>query len=191
MNSPEFINHNELLKQNKPYSTALKHGLFLSIITILIDIVLNMFGVETYNSRSFYSMLQGIVLGSVTIFFATKENRLQLNNFMPFKRVLLIGFLIGLFSGIITAIYFFIKFTYLVDISSITEVEVLKQLEETSAGLSPEELEETRAMALKFSRIFSKPIIMAPLSILNSILGMFVLSVFVGLGVRKEFNKYE
>lgn len=191
MNSPEFINHNELLKQNKPYSTSFKHGLFLSIITILIDIVLNMFDVETFNSRSFYSMLQGIVLGSVTIFFATKENRVLLDNFMPFKRVLLIGFLIGLFSGIITAIYFFIKFTYLVDISAITEVEVLKQLEETSAGLSPEELEETRAMALKFSRIFSQPIVMAPLSILNSIFGMFILSVFVGLGVRKEFNKYE
>jgi ABC-type antimicrobial peptide transport system permease subunit len=110
---------------------------------------------------------------------------------MPYKRVLLIGFLIGLFSGIITAIYLFIKFTYMVDISAITEVEVLKRLEETSAGLSPEELEETRAMALKFSRIFSQPIIMAPLSILNSIFGMFVLSLIVGLGVRKEFNKYE
>jgi len=191
MNNPEFVNYNELLKQNKPYSTAIKHGLFLSVITILIDIVLNMFGVETYSSRSFYSMLQGIVLGSVTIFFATKENRVSLNDFMPYKRVLFIGFLIGLFSGIITAIYLFIKFTYMVDISAITEVEVLKQLEETSAGLSPEELEESRAMALKFSRIFSQPIIMAPLSILNSIFGMFILSIFVGLGVRKEFNKYE
>ncbi|MCZ2128669.1 MAG: DUF4199 domain-containing protein [Bacteroidia bacterium] len=178
-----------LLKTHKPYKVALKYGILLALLTIIIDLT---FFIITNNptatSSGGLSILQMVILGALTIYLAAKEHSLKdLKGFIPYKRIMGIGALVGLFSGLLTGIYAILKAQYMYDANLDIELRITEELEKTASTMSTEDYENAKAMAIKFAKFFLSPPILLTMSVLFSCFWSFILSLLVGLGFKKEF----
>ncbi|MCO6494765.1 MAG: DUF4199 domain-containing protein [Bacteroidetes bacterium] len=159
------------------------------MLTIIVDLVFFIITNDpTATSTGGLSILQIVILGALTIYLASKEHSIKdLEGYIPYKRIMGIGALIGLFSGLITGIYAILKAKYMYDPMLDIEIKVTEELEKSASTMSEEEYENAKAMAIKFAKLFLSPTVMLIMSILFSSFWSFILSLLVGLGFRKEF----
>ena len=179
------------LKENKPYKVALKYGVILALVIIIIDMVFFILTDDPSGAnRGGFAVLQSIILGVLTIILASKEHsRNELSGYLPYGRIVGIGALLGLFSGIITSLYMLIKVTYMYDADLDIELKVMEELDKKAGTMSEEEYEMSKEMALKFAKIFVSPVMIFVMSLISSVFWNTILSLLVGIGIKNEIPK--
>ncbi|MCK9480439.1 MAG: DUF4199 domain-containing protein [Bacteroidia bacterium] len=187
--NPEVTDYDALLKSHKPFKIALKYGVLLAMVTIIIDLVFFIITNDpTATSSGGLSVLQMVVLGALTIYLASKEHSMKdLQGYIPYKRIMGMGALVGLFSGVVTGLYAVLKSKYMYDPNLDIELRITEELEKTASTMSEEEYEKAKDMAIKFAKIFISAPVMLVMSILFSTFWSFILSLLVGLSFKKEF----
>ena len=168
-------------------STTTKWGLITGMVYVIINLVVNMTGVQQPGSSS--GMGTGLMINSLlfvatfaTIFLGVKETRDEdLNGFLTlsqgFKAGLKIAFIAGLIAGIFTFIYMqFIDPEFSERMMSAAE----DQLDEKDVP------EESREMALKFSGFMANPIFMGAFMIIWVVFWGLIKSLFSGMILKKD-----
>ena len=164
--------------------SALTYGLYLAIATIAYSIILYVIG-QTFNQPLGY-INYAIQIG--VILWALKDFRDKANNgFLQYGTGVGLGTLMGLYSGIIGAIYGYILFTY-IDPGLIDQLIQITQEEQMKQGLNGQQMEA----AEKAMRIFMKPAILSIMAVVSSVFSCLIISL-IGAAIFKKVpeNSFE
>lgn len=161
-------------------SNALWFGVITGAALILFSLILFLMGMHTNNYLAYLGYL--ILIGGMA--WGTLEYRKKyLGGFMPYSKAFLSCFLIGLFAGVIIAIYMFVfaKFIHPGFIQELLDISRTKIIE-TNSGMTDEQVEQ----ALEMSAKFMSPVMMAIWSFVGYAIASVILGLIVAIFVKKE-----
>lgn len=169
--------------EEKPRSLsqhALIYGLITGVVMIVFSLVLylaNLHMNRVFGYISYIFILGGMVYGSL------EYRKKYLNGFMTYGKAFSSCFLIGLFAGILSAIYmfFFAQFIHPGFVQ-----ELLEQSREQIVNSNPNMTEEEVDQALAISARFMSAPFLAIWGLLANILISAIISLIIGLFLKKE-----
>jgi hypothetical protein len=164
---------------------ALLYGVIISVVLIvllLLFYILNLYTENWPGYISYAALLGGIIISTI----AYRDNYLK--GFIPYGTSFSVGFLTGLFAAIFSAVLTFIFMTFVGD--EYTAV-ILEKAEESMINSRPDITEEELARAMKFTRQFMNPVMMAVFSLLANILFGVIFALIVSIFVKKEDKSIE
>jgi hypothetical protein len=109
----------------------------------------------------------------------------DLGGFISYGKSLGTGTLIGLFGGIISAIFIVIFFNYIAP-EMIQKILDSSQQKLAEKGMSDEQIEQ----AISITRMFMKPVWLFLFSILGSTFAGFLFSLIISIFTKKEDNPF-
>lgn len=172
----------KIMEEIKPSSfrVAINQGLLLGLALIIFSLILYVAGTGPKSSLNYLTYLI-IVIG---MFLSMKQWRDKFNNgFITYGNAFKHGFYVILITGILTAIWTFIFYNY------IAPDEVAKIIEATEENLyksQPNMSEEQVEMALKWSKMFVSPKIMALTGFFGNIILGVILGAILSFFIKKE-----
>jgi len=164
---------------------AFLYGVYLSGALIFIFLVFYLLGMFTEKWTGYISyavLLGGIILSSI----AYRDKYLK--GFVTFGNSFTVGFLTGLFTAIITAIF---TLVFVLVVGEEYTGPILQQAEESILESRPDISDEELAMAMKFTRSFMNPVLMAVMTLLADTLFSVIFALIVSLFVKKEDKSLE
>lgn len=164
---------------------AFTYGMYLSGVLIIIFLVFYILGLFTEKWTGYISyaaLLGGIILASI----AYRDKYLK--GFITFGYSFNVGFLTGLFAGIISAIF---TLVFVLIVGEEYTGPILQQAEESILESRPDITDEELAMAMKFTRSFMNPVLMAVMTLLADTLFSVIFALIVSLFVKKEDKSLE
>lgn len=169
---------------NRPASVrvALVNGIYMGLALIIVSLIFYLLDIPRENPVQYLSFVVLIVL---TIIFV-KQWRDQYNGgYLTYGGAFSHGFLVILFGVILAGIYTFIFFQFIAP----GEIQVI--LDETeqklySQGMADEQIE----MAMKWTRMMTKPWAMAIWGIVVSTIVGLIVSAIVAIFMKKEPKEF-
>jgi len=164
---------------------ALYYGLFTGLGLILVSLIfyiLDFYGEKWTSYVSYIVLLLGIILSSLNY----RNNRLKVN--IAYGKSVTVGFLTGLFGGIIAAIFTYIFITYL---GEEFMQQALEKAEEQLIEKRPEMTDEELDMAMIWTEKMMKPAWITILSILAYAFFSIVFALIVSIFIKKEDQSVE
>ncbi|MDP1622161.1 MAG: DUF4199 domain-containing protein [Bacteroidales bacterium] len=169
--------------EEKPRSTTqigLHYGLITGIALVVFSLIL--FIAEQHMNRtlsyfSFVLMIGGMVWGTL------EYRKTSLNGYIPYGKAFSSCFMIGLFAGIVAAIYayFFAQFIH----PGYGE-EIIDKAREGMMSSGQEMSEEQMNTALEWTRKFTSPVMMAIWGLIVYIAGSAIIALIVAIFLKKE-----
>ncbi len=162
---------------------AMNYGTLYGLAGIAVTLLFYFIGTDI---QSRIPQLIGWVLLVVFISMGIKSYRNEdLGGFISYGRSLGTGTLIGLFGGIITAIFIVIFFNY---IAPELQEQIINSSQEKLAeqGMSEEQVEQ----AINMTRTFMSPVWLFLFSILGATFMAFIFSLIISIFYKKEDNPF-
>ena len=172
-----------------PVKTAMRWGLILGLIGIVISVtkyLLGGFTPENYDS-GMSQLLQYLMYAIVilVLILAMQQHRdKELDGFMKYGRGLGLGTLIGLFYGIIACITTFVmvKFLLPADLGD----KIIDMTREKMLEKNPSMTEDQMEMGLGWVRRMTTPGVMSLMSLFGGVFICFLFSLIVSAFVKKS-----
>ncbi len=159
-------------------SVAYPYGMVLAIYSILVLVLIYAFNVAQDN------WIVGVInaLVSIAIFvLAIKKFKQNNNGFLSLKEALKVGLAVAVISGVITAIYSFIHYSFVYpEYSEIMYDEAVLQM--TEQGIP----ESQQSQALEMTKMFTSPWFFATMALVGSLFFGFIISLITGLILKRE-----
>lgn len=167
-------------QDNPAWKHAFLYGVYISGVLIILSLVFYL--LELYTEKwpgyiSYAILLGGIILSSVA--FRDK----YLKGFITFNKSFSVGFYTGLFSAIITGIFTFIFMSF---VGEEYIALILDKTEESILNSQPNISDEDLARAMKMTRWFMNPVMMAVWALLANVLFSVIFALIVSIFVKKE-----
>ncbi|MCK9205384.1 MAG: DUF4199 domain-containing protein [Bacteroidales bacterium] len=159
---------------------GLYYGLITGIGLILLSLILYIAGLymnKWLSSISYLILIGGVVYGTVDY----RKN--YLNGYMTYGKAFTLCFLIGLFAGLLAAIYTFLfaQFIHPGFVGEILE-QSRQQMVTTSPNMSEEQIESALAMTAKFT----SPVMMMVFGAITYAVLSAVLGLVAAIFLKKE-----
>lgn len=169
--------------EEKPRSIAansLWYGVITGAALIVFSLLMFLAGLHT---KSYLNYIGYVILIGGMVWGTMEYRNKYLGGFMPYAKAFTSCFLIGLFAGVLIAIYTWVFAQYihpgfiqeLLDISR-------EKIVESSANMSEEQIEQ----ALEMSAKFMSPVMMAVWSFLAYVFASAILGLIVAIFMKKE-----
>ena len=164
--------------------TAMRYGGIAALVFIAIQLLLDTTGLIDYSAGQgmyYPSILNGIAT-IVILYMAIKYHRdEELGGYISFGRCVKLGALIGLFAGILIAIFAFIYHSFVRPdiIPSIMEFQREQMAEQ---GMSDDQIEQAMGLAATFTT----PLATAISSVFNGVFWNVLFSLIVGAIMKKN-----
>lgn len=167
-----------------PRPISLRYGMILGLASLILSIGLMMSGLIDYSGQK-SNILSNILSWGLIIGFlyvAINEHKMkELGGYISLGRCAKIGFWVGLFSGVITAIGMGIYFQF-IDPSFFDNVFEQMRDNFEAKGMSEADIDNAISMTKKFM----SPTMMAVFGIVGSLIFDTVIGLLIGLILRKE-----
>lgn len=185
------INHSSDNK-SQIYKTAFKWAIIGSLIQYILTLASYYLNGQTMNPDNkvltIIASLIGIVVIIMVIVFAIKEYRNQFSGgYITFKRAFWVSFLCSLFLAILSALFLYLFYQYIIDF----DVMMSEQLDQTILQLKKRKLSEEQ---IKQSVTMSKKFMTMPIMISFAFIGSWVLNTLISLiasAILKKQPAYE
>jgi hypothetical protein len=162
------------------WKANLNNGLIMGLIGVAYSLVMYFLDLTLNKNQGYFLLLILIV---VLFLFVKAYRDNYLHGYMTYGQAVGAGVVIFLYYAIITAIFVYILYKY------IDPGLVSKQLANTEEMLEKRGMtQEALDAAMNIQKKLIKPGIMAPFSILGSMVTGVIMSLIVGIFVRKEGN---
>lgn len=169
-------------QQTSTKSIILNYGLILGIITILFSVI--MYAMQGVNLKPpLWQTIIGYFISIGVIYMAIKKFKEINNHTLSIGQAIKTGVGIALIAGIIIAIFTFI-FTKFVEPNF--QTMILEHAQETMLESNPDLSDEQVEASLKITKMFTSPTIMLPLIIVGKIITGLIVSLIVGLIMKKD-----
>ncbi len=160
--------------------SALRYGLITGVLLIIFSLIMYIMEVDMQSKINYLSSIILLVMGIVA---ASQWRDKHNDGNLSYGQGLGTGTLVGLYAGIITAIYMFVFFKYIdpayVDrILEITEQKMYDQ----NPNMTSSEVE----MALDITKRMTSPIIMSLLAVLGNTFWSFILSLIYSIFLKRS-----
>lgn len=158
---------------------AIRYGAILGLINVIIYLMFY-FGGASVESR--YPTYIGYVVDIIVIVFGVKAYRDQYcEGFITYGKSLGTGVLIGLFSGIISAIFTVLMFT-VIDPGLGQKIIEATQQKLADRGMTEEQIQ----MSITMTKKFMHPALMFIFAIAGTVLITFIFSLVISIFMKKE-----
>ncbi len=157
---------------------SIGYGLIVGALLIILSLVLNMFGMrqaQNYNWISYVILLAGIIWGSLV--YRNNYN----DGLISYGQSFNVGFLIGLYAAILTAIFTFIYVSY-INPESINEMLEIAREDLYAQDLPDDQFE----ISMNFTEKITTPIILSGLTLIFQTICAVVFALIVSIFVKKE-----
>lgn len=157
---------------------SIGYGLIVGALLIILSLVLNMVGMEqakNYNWISYVIIFAGIIWGSFV--YRNSYN----DGLISYGQSFSVGFLIGLYAAILSAVFSFIYLSY-INPESINEILEIAREELYAQDLPDEQLEQ----GMKFTEKITTPIILSGISLIWNTICSVVFALIISIFVKKE-----
>ena len=156
------------------------NGIILGLIGIVYTLVMYFLDLSFNRAQGFIF----VVIQVVVLFFLVKSYRDNfLHGSMTYGQALGAGMVITLYYAIIVAVFYYILYA-IIDPELLNKQLVASEEMMLKRGMSEAQIEAGR----QFQEKIMKPEIMAPFSIFGNMLWGLILSLIIGIFVRKESN---
>jgi hypothetical protein len=178
-----YVIQNDNPMEEKPRSVsmnALWFGLITGAVLILYSLILFLAGLHTNRSVGYFGYV--ILIGGMV--WGTLEYRKKhLGGFMTYGKAFTSCFMIGLYAGLILAVYMFI-FTKFIHPGFIQEMlDISRQaIYESNANMTDEQVEQ----ALEISAKFMSPPMMAVWTFLGYLVASAIIGLLASIFLKKE-----
>ena len=169
--------------EEKPRSVAMNSlwfGVATGAVLILYSLILFLAGLHTSKSLGYFGYLI-LIIGMIwgTVDYRTKA----LGGFMTYGKAFGSCFMIGLYSGIISAVYIFVfaKFIHPGFIQEMMDIS-RQSIMDSNPNMSEEQMEQ----ALSFAGKFMSPPMMAMWAFLGYLFASAILGLIVSIFLKKE-----
>ena len=159
---------------------ALYYGILTGAASIVLALVLYIAGL--YMNRWLQNISLLILIAGMA--WGTLEYRKKyLNGFISYGKSFTSCFLIGLFAGILGALYVFVfaKFIY----PGFTH-EILEKSQQAMLEKNPNLTDDQIEMGMKYVRFFTTPVMMAVWGLLANVFFSVVIGLILSIFIRKE-----
>lgn len=170
------------MKNVSPFSTGLKYGIILALISILTTVILYVTGILTNEMATTILGLLSLVAYIAVIAFAIKSHRDdKQGGFITLGKALGVGVITALVSAFISGIFTYILYAFidpglLEEILSMTEDSMLE------SGLPDDQID----MAMEWTRKFTTPASQFGSGLVGGICCGSVVSLIAGLILKNE-----
>ncbi|UBZ06048.1 DUF4199 domain-containing protein [Salegentibacter mishustinae] len=159
-------------------SVAYPYGFVLAIYSILALVLIYVFNVAQDN------WVVGVIntLVSIAIFvLAIKKFKQHNNGFLSLKEALKVGLAVAVISGVITAIYSYIHYSFVYpEYSEMMYDQAVLQMAEQNMP------ESQQNQALEMTKMFTSPWFFATMALVGSLFFGFIISLITGLILKRE-----
>ena len=151
-------------------------GLVMIVYT-LIMYVANLYLNQTLQYVSFVVLIAGMVFGAI------QYRKVELNGYMTYKQAFLVNFLIGMFSTIVSIIFFFFYIKY-INTGLMDELlaQVRTKMEAKAGSMSQEQMDQAMSMTERFMT----PVWMVVWGFLGNTFWAAVFSLIIAIFLRKK-----
>lgn len=172
--------------QNYPsWKQGLSYGIYTGLATILLSLIFyiaDVYGEKWTSYIVYLILLGGIILSSVNY----RNNRL--GGYITYGKSVSVGFLTGVFAGIIAAIFVYFFITYLGEEYIETALEKAEEgMLEARPDMSDEELD----MALKWTQNMMKPGWMTIITVFATAFFSLIFALIASIFIKKEDKSLE
>lgn len=165
-----------------PMQTALRYGLILALISILIELIKYITGLMTNQAASSVIGLLSLIVSIVVIVMAVKHHRdVQQNGYITLGKAFGVGILASLVSAIIGAIFLYVLHAF-IDPGILEEMMVLNEERMIESGVTDEVIE----MSSQLTNTFMTPVGMASTGLFGGVCCGGIIALFAGLILKKE-----
>jgi hypothetical protein len=164
---------------------AFMYGVYIGVVLIILSLiiyVLNLFIEKWPGYISYAVLLGGIILSSI----AYRDKYLK--GFITYGNSFSVGFLTGLFTALISAIFTLVFMSFVGDEYT---APILEKAEESLLQRQPDISDEDLARAMKMTRAFMNPVMMAVWVLLADILFSVIFALIISVFVKKEDKSIE
>jgi len=170
------------MNENRPssFKFALTNGVLLGIALIAFALIMYLLEVGRQSPVQYLSF---VIMIGLTFVFVKQWRDKHNEGFISFGGAYSHAFLTILIASVITSVYAFVFFSY------IAPGEIAKILEEAEEGIlkSQQNISDSDLdMAMSFTRMFTKPPIMAIFAFLGNILAGLLISFIPAVALKKE-----
>ncbi len=163
------------------WKSAMIYGLYLALVLVLLSVILYVSGLILNQKVGYASMVvyvAGIIFAQITY-----RNR-ELNGTISYGQALGFGVAVMLFSGIITALYTLILYTY-IDPTLIDQMKAVQEEALLQKGMSEDQIEAAMSVASKMM----SPGVMSIMGLLGSLFVGTIISLVTSIFVKKQPNE--
>ncbi len=172
------------MKTKSQTKVAMTYGTILGLTGAIVSLVFFFCGADP---QSKYPGFISYVLTIIAIIYGVKNYRDQeLGGFISYGQSLGTGVLIGLFSGIIMAVFVVLMFT-VIDPGLTEKIMDTAQQKMADKSMSEEQMETS----LKWARKFMSPPFLFIFSIISSVFMSFIFSLIISIFMKKEQNPFD
>ncbi|HNW75706.1 MAG TPA: DUF4199 domain-containing protein [Bacteroidales bacterium] len=166
-------------------SNALWFGIITGAVLILYNLILFLAGVYTNKILGYISYL--FLIGGMV--WGTLEYRKKyLNGFMPYSKAFVSCFMIGLFGGLLVAVYMFVFVKYIHPGYIQEMMDISRQtMYSTNPNMSEEQIEQ----AVEMSSKFMSPAMIAVSAFIGYAIASVVIALIAAIFVKKEDKSVE
>lgn len=165
-----------------PMQTALRYGLILAFISILLNVIMYVTGLTTNQFASSVFGLLGFILSIVIIVMAIKNHRdVKQNGYITLGKGFSVGILTSLISAIISAIFIYVLHAF-IDPDILPELMAIQEEKMLESG-APEEAIE---MSSQWTGMFMSPLGMAGSTVFGGVCCGGIISLFTALILKNE-----
>lgn len=161
---------------------AYNYGIGFALFSILILVVTYVLNLNPDDTLSY--VISGLnILVTITVFFiAIKNFKKENGGFLSLSQALKIGLAIAAVTGIIVAIYAYIHYSYVYPefLEMMAEQERMKMIE--GGQMTDTQIEQAMGM----SSFVYTPFFMATMTLLSSLFFGFIISLIVGLIMKRK-----
>jgi hypothetical protein len=163
---------------------SLTYGLITGVVMIVYSLILYLLNLHLNKYLGYVSFLF-LVAGMV---YGTLQYKKTLGGFIAYGKAFSSGFMIGLYAGIVAAIYGFLFYQF---IAPNVIQELLSMSRENIMASSPQLTDDQLEQAMNMTSKFMTPPIMAVFSLIYFAIASLVISLIAAIFLKKEDNSVQ
>lgn len=177
-----ITNQNYTMEQKSAFwRTAMIYGLYIGVILMLYSVILYVTG-QTQNTTLGY--LSFLIYGATIVVAQISYRNRELDGTISYSQALGFGVAIMLFSGIITALYTIILYSF-IDPTLIDQIKTMQEEAMLQKGMSEDQIEAAMSVASKMMT----PAAMSIMGLLGSVFIGTLISLISSIFVKKQPNE--
>lgn len=136
-----------------PFPTALKYGVILAMISILITVILYVTGMLTNPSVSIFSGLFFMIIFIIVTVLGIRSHKLVQDGQLTFSKGFLVGILTSLIASLIIMVFYYVLYAFIDTDLMEAQLQMTEEMMENMGFMADEEIE----MAMEDARLKASP----------------------------------
>lgn len=161
-------------------STAFTYGIVLGVVSIIMLVLIYVLNITDTN---YFLAILSFSLSILVYFFGLKEFKSKNSGFISLTDALKVGLAIAVIGGLISAVYTYIHYSFVYpEFLEITLEKAQQEMLDSNSSMSDAQMEQ----ALAISKKMVSPFAQATFSLVGSIFFGFIISLVIGLIIKKK-----